>query len=665
MLGAMRTLALDYLYEKLGDRNCVPGDLEAWYRELRADSPESLFPYLVEGTENAEKVYVIHHSAGSGLAQLSVRDMTGEIASGLPFVKPPGARDAQVGPVIKRSFDKAKGAGPSANTLRSTMSSFASIAGSNQPWSSYFGEIVSILSRERIKLTDGSVLDWKPRGYQTLLEAVVQEIGPQKGSVLITVQDEKGCFPGQRKEYINYLMSEKLAGDRYVTGEARQYERGVCPLCREPETTVFPNALRGAGINFRNADREGAFPGLDMGAAWKGFALCAPCADLLYIYKNHFLKKIGSKKDNIPFTARIAGERALVIPFSTVNAEKRRKLLNRVTRFVRSTEDDVGPDEAGLLDLLKDEKAVLNLTFLWADMGQYIDNVRGILTDVPPSRLSDLSEFNESAKTWRHGVFPEVRAAEGKFDFNPDLSLKALYSMFQRPGGKKSQSVNESRRLFQVKRAVAASVYHKRPIPTGRFRDELMTTARHYWLQAIDEGDAYKLLNEGRGKNGPFLTAAGWIRNVAWWLYYFQRLEVMEMKEQFFQPQMEGLKPYFGPESGIDSSEKAYTFLLGVLYGRLLEVQGARGINVGSNALTWLRRLTLKGKDLPGLYVKIREKLLVYEAEKSEKLRDLITEIGNLGIRLGDPIQLDETQTNYYLLLGQSLAKTILKKEDK
>lgn len=140
----------------------------------------------------------------------------------------------------------------------------------------------------------------------------------------------------------------------------------------------------------------------------------------------------------------------------------------------------------------------------------------------------------------------------------------------------------------------------------------------------------------------------------------------MEDEDKLYEPQMERLRPYFGPESGIDSLQKAYAFQLGILYGKVLQVQGARGVNVGANALTWLKRLTLKGKDLPELYVKIREKLLAYETEKSVEVRALIKEIGRLGVQLGDNIELDEIPTNYYLLLGQSLSTTILsKKEEK
>jgi CRISPR-associated protein Csh1 len=123
-----------------------------------------------------------------------------------------------------------------------------------------------------------------------------------------------------------------------------------------------------------------------------------------------------------------------------------------------------------------------------------------------------------------------------------------------------------------------------------------------------------------------------------------------------YQPGVEWLKPYFGPESGLNSVEKAFAFLLGALYGKLLTVQGARGVNVGANALTWLRRLTLSGNDLPELYTKVRGKMLEYGTESSPQVRELNQELGRLGVRLGDSIALDETKACYFLLLGQALA---------
>ncbi len=132
-----------------------------------------------------------------------------------------------------------------------------------------------------------------------------------------------------------------------------------------------------------------------------------------------------------------------------------------------------------------------------------------------------------------------------------------------------------------------------------------------------------------------------------------------ELRE-IYQPQCERLKPYFTEESAIDSKDKAFAFILGLLYGKLLQVQGGRGVNVGANALTWLRRLSLSGRDLPDLYVKVREKSLAYGMEGIKDVREIITELGELGVPLGTRINLNETETCYFLLLGQSLAVKIL-----
>jgi len=658
----MRILALDYLFDKLGDKNNPPQNMEEWYQRLCNDQSERLSPFLVESGENIEKIYILEEDIDKDTVRVVPEDMTEEKATWLPFMRPSGPQSAQIGPVIKRSYSKAKGGGPSSKILKTTMESFEKIANDNKPWSAYFNEIVGLLNRQQLKLPDSSVINWKEAGYKNLFSSAVDKIGEQKQTVFLTVRDSNRKLPGQRQEYLDYLMTEKLAGGtRYVTGNAPAKENQTCPLCGKQNITVYPNALKGAGINISNADRAGAFPGVDTAQAWKGYALCNACANLLYIYKFHFLKKDSENRN--PFITSIAGDNAVVIPFATVEYKARQDIWRKVKDFVKTVSSDVEEDEASLLDIIEGEKGILNLTFLWATVGQEIGDVTGVITNVPPSRLTELSKVNDESRNWKHPLFPSTFLWS---NFRPDLSLRALRTLFHRPGGKKAKDVNASMKLRQLKRGIAASVYHKIEIPMTRFLEEVMTTARWYWLDAIENGNAYTLLNEGKKKTGePYLTAAGWIRHLCWWFYYFKRLEVMKMENIFYEPKMEKLKPYFGPKSGIDSPQKAYAFLLGVLYGKVLQVQGAKGVNVGANALTWLKRLTLKGKDLPALYVKIREKLLAYETEKSEEVRALIKEIGRLGIQLGDNIELDEIPTNYYLLLGQSLTTTILSKKEK
>ena len=154
------------------------------------------------------------------------------------------------------------------------------------------------------------------------------------------------------------------------------------------------------------------------------------------------------------------------------------------------------------------------------------------------------------------------------------------------------------------------------------------------------------------------MSFAGWIKHLAITLKYFNYIGVTKIMEnkRTYNPELEELKPYFTEDSGINNDEKAFAFILGILYGRVMQIQGAKGVNVSSNALTWLKRLTLSGKDLPELYVKVREKLLAYDAENVKMVRALIKELGNLGNILGNDIKLDQTSCCYFLLLGQSLS---------
>jgi len=661
MLEAMRALALDYLVKELSES--VVNDIEAeeWYKQLRHSEPKKFFPYLIEDSGRVDKVFILELESET-CVRMVVQDVVekgeGCTPDQLPFIKPPGAQSAQIGPVIKRT--SAGNGGPSEKIINTTMKSFQEIADAGKPWSEYFGAIIAILHKPVLKLADGSSIEWEQKGYSSMLSCTIEKIGRQSNTVFLTVRDYQGRLPGSVPEYMEYLMVEKLAGDRYVTKRAQAQENAQCPLCGGSNQTVYPNALKGAGINLLNADRAGRFPGINEVEAWKAFGLCRGCADLLYVYKNHVLKKTGPKKDRQPFSSRIAGDMALVIPHYLPGRDSRAK--QRINRRFQSYFESLGTDveipEELLLETLKDQEGLLNLDILWAVIGQNIDDVTGVLQHVLPSRLRELSIINADAAQWQSPLFPNVTLEV----LQPDLTLRALKALFQRPGGKKTESLNMARSTIELRRLIAFCIYHKWPIIKERLEEEWIITARSYYNEAISRAEGYKgLLYEGQGKKGPYLTAAGWIRYFTWWLYYFQEVGVLERTRVTYEPSMDELTPYFGPESRIDSDEKAFAFMLGILYGKLMEIQGARGVNVSANALTWLKKLTLKGKDLPELYIKIRSKLLAYEAEKSSKVRELVSEIGNLGIRLGDQITLDEISTNYYLLLGQSVARDVLK----
>lgn len=648
MIREMRELAILELSRRFGT---AAENLGA----LRQTHGERLAEYLVEAGEKISKVYLLQ-AIGPGTVRMWAEDLDDRKRRRLPFNKPSGSQSAAIGPVLKRTFkrDARPPYGPTPKIQKTTQESFEVLSKETTFWAPYFGDVCEVLFRARTLQFDGKTMG-VPSTEGTALNLALSLI-PEKETVFLSVADAAGRWPGDRPEYHAYL-AETLAETKYVTGEAPKREGVGCPLCGAESVTVYANAVKGAGFNFANVDRAGSFPGLDTGAAWKGFGLCLDCADSLYVFRHHLLGE---------FVGSVAGEKALVLPSLIGPEEAKAGFLADWRAYVEGIQGgQIKSREAELLEFgaTRDDAQVV-LQILWATFGQVVDDVRGSITDVLPSRLQTLVGFNNAANAWSHALAPRHELDEARFD----LSLSFLRALLYRPGGKKAKKSNASQRLFELRRQVAEALYYGRPLgrTAAALWEEILETAGWYLTDAVANGNAWGLVHEGvstkGGKSKSFWTLAGWIRHVARFLFYLDRAEVLTMGESglAYTPKMEKLRPYFERGSGIDSPEKAFAFTLGVLYGKLLQVQGARGVNVSSNALTWLKRLNLSGRDLPEFYVKVREKLLSYGTEGSADVREILQELGRLGARLGDEIALGPVPTCYFLLLGQSVTTDVL-----
>ncbi len=655
MLDAMSALALDYLREQLPDNLGDESDPWEWYLRMREERPELLFPYLIEAPRDSmsPNYYVLKaDSQDSDIAVLEQRERREGDELRLPFVPSTGSQSGALGPVIKRTYTPAKGPGPSAKINDTSLKDFRGIANSDQPWSKYFEYVTAVVSRPKLRFHNELLED----GATHALALAVRAIG-ERQTCFLSVLDAEDRLPGEVEEYIVYLQ-HILASEKYSTGRLEPIEEGRCSLSGLIGT-VYPNALAGAGLNLSNVDRPGVFPGLDDSGAWKKFALSAEAADLLYTFSYHVSGR---------FRARVAGENALLVPYTTLEPEKRRKFMRR-TRDKYLPQVNTGKplveQEDKLHSLVNEEGVVTNLTILWADFGQKLENVRGMVTDILPSRLRTISEVAGEVNNDVSLPFPEERNYDESLKL--DVAFNSLAALLRRPGGKRTEKVNKGARLFEFKREMAAAVYHGHRVPVERFWEEAREVYEAYLIDAL-ERNHYGLLYEGRTKQGEnYLTMAGWIRHLSRFIYFLRRLEVYPRMEDWrYRPRNQRLRSVFGEffedadgRSGIDRPEKAYAFLLGALFGKLMQVQGARGVNVGANALPWLKRFTLTGKDLPELYVKIREKLLTY-GTRSRDIADVIEELGYLGTALGTRIDLNQTETGYFLLLGQSLSSTFM-----
>lgn len=650
MIQAMRQLALDFLYSELEGQ----GDAELWYQSTRENELEKLFPYLVEKARDslAGNYYVLCPDPNDDeVAILEQRVFKPEDESKLPFVQSTGSQSPALGPIIKRSYSKAKGGGPSDKILDSTVAAFAEMSIQDNPWSDYFAYARQLLSRPILH----SKVDGKAHGGKLALHRAVEIINETK-TAFLSILDEDGKLPGERQDYRAYLQ-EALATEKYSTGKYLPVEDRQDALTGEI-TTVYPNSLAGAGLNLTNMDRVGTFSDLDDDNAWKKFSLGAANADLLYTFSFHI------RGD---FVGRVAGELALILPHLTLEQKQRQRFIDDFRRYISTIKNNpnLSDKERSLLRHLKDyPETVLSITMLWANFGQKLEDVTGIVTDVLPSRLSYISQKIDDVLRLESPIFPALVVDNAA----PDLGFNSLGSLLHRPGGKKNKKANESARLFELKRDMAARTYHARTVPVARFWDEVMVTARAYLTDAAESGNAYGLLNEGSSKKGAYLTLAGWTKHLAQYLHFLRQLEVYPpMSDWHYEPEREELKSFFANTkntAGLDSPDKVYAFLLGTLFGKVMEVQGARGVNVGANALTWLKRLNMEGRDLPALYNKVREKLLTYNTESRREVRAIIEELGRLGVQIGTP-KLSKTEANYYLLLGQSLTKTLLPGKEK
>lgn len=663
MLEPMRQWALCHLFRELeGCREQVP-DLDQWFAEKRANEGGVFFPYLVESPGKITRYYTL--SADPDDPEVAVLEgaelgsLDASPSAVLPFSKPSGPNSAQLGPVIKRSHSKDKGAMPGETILNRTLAAFDEIAASGKPWSAYFREVADVWRRPTLCFQGKT----EPADGRPALHRAVEAIPETNDTVFLAHASPDGRLPGRRPEYVEYLL-KVLAETKYATKSAPPIEDGLCALCGAHGTT-FSSACTGAGINVGNLDRAGAFPGVQKTNSHLGYSLCVDCADLLYVFHYYVEPSL---------LAPVAGERALVLPHLHFASDRLTRAVQYYADYVESIQR--GRVQTSIADrklprLLAEEKTVATVDIIWATFGNKMEGIHGQVLEILPTRFRELDEFNN--RVFRRNtvaVGPERWVEE--VDFN--LNLSFLRPLFRRPGGKAAQGANASSRLRELKRAVAAAIYRRDPFPAERFEEELLTTARWYLLQIIqDNAGDFGLINEGysESKDSTWLTLAGWVRHLAVCRHYLKELNVMKKDASMteFEPTNEKLKELFEQSTGIDSDEKAFAFVLGLLLGRAMFIQSMKGVSVAANALTWLKRLNLTGADLPELHNKIRGKLLQYQSDPDtakyfpKAVFETIEDVARLGNAVGDEPKLNKTSTCYFLLLGQALSTRVFKKE--
>ena len=99
MLNEMKQIALDYLFNELGDNQKMETSLIDWYKDKLNNEPEMFKHYFVESVSGIEKVYILEpDKRDSNLVNMSIEDITEKKLKLFPFLKPAGSQSAQIGP---------------------------------------------------------------------------------------------------------------------------------------------------------------------------------------------------------------------------------------------------------------------------------------------------------------------------------------------------------------------------------------------------------------------------------------------------------------------------------------------------------------------------------------------------------------------------------------
>lgn len=459
-----------------------------------------------------------------------------------------------------------------------------------------------------------------------------------------------GKYNAEIRELLDRSFREKPKAI-YQTKDAASFNLpGVrCSLCHR-ETELFPNVLAGVGINIANVDKFGFFPGVTRRNAGKAFPICAPCAEALYAAKFHVFQNLKQE---------ISGHQALIIPH-LLESEDREEGLDIVTSELKRLMRGVGGaerTESGILKDLSENKGISTVTLIIGDVGgQSVENIRKVIPDILPSRLSDISRAIEAV----NGVndeYPPNHPWKSKYPpLNGNLRIirdvlgSPKYSQQKGGGGRKPFKASSVDTLNLL-----SAIFLKRTYPLKDILSEFSSKLSYDFLGALSSGD----------NNQPIYSIWNNIANMVYLLSFLDQLEVIRMNSgnnfvNKYLERHEGLKPLNGflstEAKGLDTEEKQYAFIVGLLFGKLISFQQRRG--VATSGLKWLKGLQLSPQDLMDVFVKTRGKLDDYSTPRSawsDEMRGVAEAIGALGADIGD-WSISRKEISYYLCLGQSLS---------
>ena len=434
----------------------------------------------------------------------------------------------------------------------------------------------------------------------------------------------------------------------YQTDKARSFRSpGVgCSLCSQVEE-LFPNVLSGVGINIGNVDKQVFFPGVISENAGKGFPICAPCAEALYTAKFHVFHNSSELRQDI------SGHKALLIPH-LVKSDNMKDSLNHIKSMLALVRNDVkgaSRRERSIIRELSENKSIATITIIIGNVsGQSIEDIRKVIPEVLPSRLSEVSEAIEETNKIHYPADHPWELEQPPLNGNLTIIRDALgVPRYSEPTKGKRKPFKAS---FVDSLDIINAIFLRKDYPLKNLLAEFSSKLSYDLLGTQSDKEAvYSIRNN--------------ISKMIYLLLFLEKLEVIKMDEghnfvsKYLEKheRLEKLNSFLSNEAkGLDTREKEYTFLVGLLLGKLVSIQLAKQIS--ANALKWLNGLQVSQQDLMDIFVKTKSKLDDYSTPKSawsDEMRGVAEAIAALGAEI-NKWNISRKEIAYYLSLGQSLS---------
>lgn len=433
---------------------------------------------------------------------------------------------------------------------------------------------------------------------------------PKKEGILVTlkiIQNGEAKYVGDFPIFKEMLKKQVKEKDEKLSAKQK-----VCSLCGENKETILGNIDTYA---FYTIDKPGYITGnFDKKKSWRNFPVCPECKLKLDEGKRFI-------EENLTF--RFCGIRYNLVPKFIIGTDELSEdvieIFTNTSKLVSLKQervDTITDDEEEILDILKDIRDTITLTFLFIQKMNAAERILLVIEDVFPSRLRQ--------------IFDAKYRVDEIYDKN--FTFRTIRNFFFKSDKNKRNADLDKYFLDIIDRV---------------FKGRLISY--HFIMKFIMKKIRDEFINDGYFN---FVVRDGLMM-----IAFLQELKLFEMEEEQMEERVfDELFEKYGHT--FKTPLKRGLFLLGSLTELLLRKQYS--VREAKPFLSNLKSLKMSERDFKGLLPKVQNKLEEYDSFDSGK-RLVAREASNYLLMSGEDWKMPVDELNFYFASGMNLVDEIIK----